>query len=48
MHLLYSSAAALAVAGIYYTWRAYWTVHRRRVLRSRVAYMLWVMSKQVQ
>jgi hypothetical protein len=46
--MLYSSCAALAVAGIYYGWRAYWQGCRQRNLRSRVTYMLWVMADQVK
>jgi hypothetical protein len=40
--------AALAVAGIFYTWRAYrdTLVRHQRLLRERVAYMLWVMARQ--
>lgn len=38
--------AALAVAGIFYTWRAWQQAQSKRhqVLRERVAYMLWVMA----
>jgi len=40
------NVAALAVASIFYTWRAYRLaqLHRHRTLRERVAYMLWVMA----
>lgn len=40
--------AALAVASIYYLWRAYHRdeIRRKRVLRERVAYMLWVMANR--
>jgi hypothetical protein len=48
MSVLYPGAAALIVAAIYYLWRAYFTEHRKRMLRSRVTYMLWVMSQHVQ
>jgi hypothetical protein len=46
MQPIWTSVAALAVAGIFYTWRAWHQVqHRRaRLLRERVAYMLWVMA----
>ncbi len=42
--------AALAVACIFYTWRAYayGLAQRERALRERVAYMLWVMANQVR
>lgn len=41
--------ATLAVASIYYTWRAYkeWLDHRDHTLRERVAYMLWIMADRV-
>ncbi len=46
MEPIMPSAAALAVAVIFYTWRAWQQVHyrRERLLRERVAYMLWVMA----
>ncbi len=42
-------AAALAVAGIFYTWRSYHDMiaHKQRTLRERVTYMLWVMANGV-
>ena len=48
MQPIWTNVAALAVASIFYTWRAWQQVHCRRnqVLRSRVAYMLWVMANQ--
>ena len=48
MEPIMSSAAALAVAVIFYTWRAWQQVQfrRERLLRERVAYMLWVMANQ--
>jgi hypothetical protein len=48
MPALVSSCAALAVAGIYYGWRAHAQGCRQRTLRSRVTYMLWVMAQTVQ
>ncbi len=44
MQSVYCSLCALAVAVIYYSWREYQARHDRRdrVLRERVAYMLWV------
>jgi hypothetical protein len=43
-------AAALAVAIIFYSWRAYQEhqANRKRTLRERVTYMLWVMTQQVE
>jgi hypothetical protein len=48
MPAIVSSCAALAVAGIYYGWRAHWQGFRQRSLRSRVTYMLWVMAQNVE
>jgi hypothetical protein len=44
MQLICCHVAALTVASIFYTWRAYAVdlLARHRVLRDRVAYMLWV------
>jgi hypothetical protein len=41
--------AALAVAAVFYIWRAYTQVQtqRQRLIRERVAYMLWVMAEQI-
>ena len=46
MEMLSCNVAALTLAVLYYTWRAYNQARlaRRRVLRERVAYMLWVMA----
>jgi hypothetical protein len=43
---VYCSVAALAVAGLFYTWRAYHEklLCKQRTLRERVTYMLWVMA----
>jgi hypothetical protein len=48
MNLLLCSLAALAVAGLYYSWRDYHGARERRhrTLRERVAYMLWVMANR--
>jgi hypothetical protein len=48
MQLIVLNTAALTVAAIYYAWRTFYQVrHRRdRVLRERVAYMLWTMATQ--
>src|SRR5262245_48502486 len=42
--------AALTVACIYYSWRAYANAlrERQRTLRERVTYMLWVAASQVR
>ena len=49
MELLCCNAAALMVALLYYTWRAYHQalLTRQRVLRERVAYMLWVVADRM-
>jgi hypothetical protein len=48
MPVLCSGMATLAVASIYYFWRAYEYARsqRPRGLHERVAYMLWVMAHQ--
>ncbi|HVS39574.1 MAG TPA: hypothetical protein VMS17_28715 [Gemmataceae bacterium] len=50
MQMLFCNAAALAVALLFYTWRAYHQalLARRRVLRERVAYMLWVIAERME
>ena len=50
MELLCCNAAALAVALLYYLWRSYHQARmaRARVLRERVAYMLWVMAGRIE
>src|SRR5262245_2576699 len=37
----------LSVASIYYVWRGYqaWLARRERLIRNRVAYMLWVAAQ---
>jgi hypothetical protein len=45
MHILPCCIAAMAVATIYYGWRAWWR-GRMRLLRERVTYMLWIMAKE--
>jgi hypothetical protein len=47
MHAFCGSAAALAVASIYYAYRAYLQTQfrRQRTLRDRVAYMLWAATQ---
>jgi hypothetical protein len=46
MQSVYSGLCALAVAAIFYGWREYQSRQacRERVLRERVAYMLWVIA----
>jgi hypothetical protein len=48
MQPIVTSVAALAVASIFYTWRAWAQVQARRnqTLRQRVTYMLWVMANR--
>ncbi|MFN4261804.1 MAG: hypothetical protein ACK4RK_21190 [Gemmataceae bacterium] len=48
MQMIYCNLGALAVAVIYYAYRDYMRaqLHRERVLRERVAYMLWVMANR--
>jgi hypothetical protein len=45
MQTVYCSLCALAVATIFYGWREYRHDRPERVLRERVAYMLWVMAE---
>jgi hypothetical protein len=49
MQTIYCGLCALAVAVIYYGWRGYHQRHegRQKVLRQRVAYLLWVMANRV-
>jgi hypothetical protein len=49
MELLCCNAAALAVALVYYTWRAYDQARaaRQRLLHERVAYLLWVVASRM-
>jgi hypothetical protein len=50
MVLLSCNVAALAVAVLYYIWRGYHQARhaRERVLRERVAYMLWVIAERIE
>ena len=50
MQAVYCNIAALAVASLFYYWRAYSTTHlgRERTLRQRVAYLLWVVAGQAE
>lgn len=49
MQPIVTNLAALAVATLYYAWRAHHQTRQRRrqILCERVAYMLWVMAGQV-
>src|SRR5207253_2713436 len=49
MPTLLCNFAALMVAGLFYSWRAYSLSHIRRLrtLRERVAYMLWMMAQTI-
>jgi hypothetical protein len=48
MHMIPFNVAALAVASIFYLWRAYQSTmyQRQRILRERVAYMLWMAAAE--
>jgi hypothetical protein len=50
MPVFCSGVATLAVASIYYLWRAYEYVRQQqpRHLHERVAYMLWVIAHQAE
>lgn len=49
MQPIWGNVAALAVAMIFYVWRAYHQVRvqQQQTLRERVAYMLWVVADPV-
>jgi hypothetical protein len=49
MELLCCNAAALAVAFVYYVWRAYDQARaaRQRLLHERVAHLLWVIADRM-
>lgn len=48
MQPIYCNLAALAIAVIFYAWREVYHARylRERVLRERVAYMLWVAATE--
>jgi|GEM_PF-961950 hypothetical protein len=50
MQPIMTNMAALAVALLYYFWRAHYQSQqrRRRLLCQRVAYLLWVVAGQVK
>lgn len=49
MQIAYCNLAVVTVTAIFYAWRNYHSAEERkqRVLRERVAYMLWVMAHEV-
>jgi hypothetical protein len=49
MEMLCCNVAALVVALLYYIWRSYHHARlaRQRVLRERVAYLLWVIAERI-
>jgi len=50
MQFVALGVAALSLAAIYYIWRTYREVktHRDRILRERIAYMIWVASESAE
>lgn len=50
MPLLYCTLALASVTVIYLFWKSYISVlmQRRRVLRDRVTFMLWVMAEETE
>jgi hypothetical protein len=48
MQVVCCNVAALSIAMLYYVWRdrTSQTLHRRKALRERVTYMLWVAANQ--
>jgi hypothetical protein len=50
MQPIVTNMAALAVATLYYLWRAHYQTRQRRqrVLCQRVAYMLWVVADRIK
>lgn len=46
MQPIWPNIAALVIAALFYTWRTWMQVCRRRdrILRERVAYMLWIVA----
>jgi hypothetical protein len=48
MQVLSGGVAALAVATIYYVWRAYFSVQIRqqRLMHQRIAYLVWTLANQ--
>jgi hypothetical protein len=48
MQSIVTNVAALAVASLFYLWRAYHRARQQRQhLRERVAYMLWEMAQRM-
>jgi hypothetical protein len=50
MQPIMTNMAALAVAALFYLWRAHYQAQqrRRRILCQRVAYLLWVVAAQIK
>jgi hypothetical protein len=50
MQAIWCNLSALAVACIFYSWRAYSEalMRRERQLRERVSYLLWVVAHQIR
>jgi hypothetical protein len=50
MQPIWCTIPVLAVAFLYYVWRThvYLLARRRKLLRERVAWMLWVMAEEVE
>ena len=50
MQVFVTNMTALAVATLYYLWRAYHQMQlkRRRILCQRVAFLLWSVAGQIQ
>ncbi|GIW85629.1 MAG: hypothetical protein KatS3mg107_1289 [Gemmataceae bacterium] len=50
MHPVFAcSLSCLAIAALYYLWRdVYLPRRKRRLLRERVAYMLWVAAQKIR
>ncbi len=50
MPMLNCVVSTLAVASIYYIWRAYqlWFQRHERLLRERVAYLIWTIAQGVE
>jgi hypothetical protein len=48
MPMIWGNLATVTITLIYYAYRAYQqtTLRKRKVLRERVAYMLWVMAER--
>ncbi|HEY7327702.1 MAG TPA: hypothetical protein VH592_08685 [Gemmataceae bacterium] len=47
MQILVTNMSALAVATLYYLWRAHYQMQCRRMLCQRVAFLLWTVAGQI-